>query len=140
MCVFQCAIVTGVECTLDLYSLQTNNAKILQGGGGRRREGGGGDPSRGSASKINKQNHENIVALTDGGLILALPLFLLLLDSTRTGCPAHTKSINFWPNINKISHTDKSSRLCQQRNLIYSFSWQISNELLTSARQEKSSF
>ncbi len=41
----------------------------------------------------------------------------LLLDCTQTACPVHTKSIHFWPIINKISHMDNSNSLCQQHNL-----------------------
>lgn len=47
----------------------------------------------------------------------ALPIRPLL-ECTRTVCPVNTKSIHFWPIINKISHMDKSNNLCQQRNLI----------------------
>lgn len=42
---------------------------------------------------------------------------LLLLAGMETACPVHTKSIYFWPIINKISHMDKSKSLCQQHNL-----------------------
>lgn len=115
-------------------SLQTNNTKSCRVEAGDRRDG---------VSKINKQNHENIVALTDEAcLTSATPPFW-------TVCPVHTKSINFWPIINQISHMDNSNSSCQLRNLIplnalfqkhISFSWKVSNELLTNALQEKSSY
>lgn len=76
---------------------------------------------RDARSRINKQNYENIVALTDemrpgppASTSLIRPL--LLLDCTV--CPVHTKSIYFWPIINNLSHMDNSNSLCQQHELI----------------------
>lgn len=64
MCV-PCVIVTGVECILDLDSQQTNNAKKKNPVGLRWAEAGV-EMREDAVSKLNKQNHENIVALTDG--------------------------------------------------------------------------
>lgn len=76
-----------------------------------------GRRQRDAMSRINKQNYENIVALTDemrpeltASTSLIRPL--LLLDCTV--CPVHTKSIHFWPIINNVSHMDNSNSLCQQ--------------------------
>lgn len=103
------SVLSLEECTLDqCIDSPKTNTKFCRP-----------EDRRHAVSKTNKRNHENIVALTE-----AQPYHphasirpLLLLYCTQTVCPVHTKSITFWPIINKISQIDNSNSLCQQRNV-----------------------